>query len=760
MRFQSPFRALIVLGAMLLSLNTSAQTCMDWRPETVTRSVGHAMAFDESRGYPVIFGGYTGSQFLNTTAEWDGNAWRIRKLATTPPARAGAMMAYDANRKVIVMFGGDNGTTHFNDTWEYNGITWAQKSIPGAKPPARTEGAMVFDRDRNVMVLFGGQTASLQYNDTWEFDGAAWTQRLIPGPDQRYGHVMVYDQAANRTLLHGGWTLFADNQTWSYDGAAWTQLTPATTPPRLYAHTASFDAYLGVMVMHGGINASFASSDETWAFNGTDWSLSSATTKPSARAFHAMAYDPAALRTIMYGAEGTDTWAWSGGVWVQIGTNGPGIRTHGALAFDTTRNVAVLFGGYNGNPMSDLWEWDGRTWTLRTNSGGPGARFAIPAEFDPIKNRTLVVAQDDNDATPGMRTWGWNGADWIVMDNNGGPSDRSSFAMALDPVRQRIVLFGGVSPTGAVNFGDTWEWDGFAWTQVSTTGPAPRWSHAMAYDPALGGVVLYGGTPGSPTLSDTWLWNGTTWTEIAGANQPGPRVGHTMVYHAARGRVVLFGGPFVNTLWELNGTTWQAISPPSTPPSGRWLSMMCYDPDAGQALLFGGSASGSPGWQNDLWALGSPVRVVHHPEDTEAAIGETATFTVAVDGVAGMSFRWRKNGVDIFNGTGVGGTATRTLSITPDDAGDYALYSCAVTGTCGTVVTDEAQLHPACLPDFNDDGELDILDLLEFIDAFSQCENQPAPCAPNGYDSDYNGDTLVDILDFLEYLDNFAAGCA
>ncbi len=55
--------------------------------------------------------------------------------------------------------------------------------------------------------------------------------------------------------------------------------------------------------------------------------------------------------------------------------------------------------------------------------------------------------------------------------------------------------------------------------------------------------------------------------------------------------------------------------------------------------------------------------------------------------------------------------------------------------------------------DVNGDTVTDILDFLEFINAFGECANQPAPCGTP--DADFNGDTSVDVLDFLEFLDVF-----
>ena len=64
--------------------------------------------------------------------------------------------------------------------------------------------------------------------------------------------------------------------------------------------------------------------------------------------------------------------------------------------------------------------------------------------------------------------------------------------MAYDAARQRVVLFGGF---GGGHLGDTWEWNGTNWTQLTpSTSPTARNAHAMAYDAARQRVVLLGGT--------------------------------------------------------------------------------------------------------------------------------------------------------------------------------------------------------------------------------------------------------------------------
>lgn len=65
-----------------------------------------------------------------------------------------------------------------------------------------------------------------------------------------------------------------------------------------------------------------------------------------------------------------------------------------------------------------------------------------------------------------------------------------------------------------------------------------------------------------------------------------------------------------------------------------------------------------------------------------------------------------------------------------------------------------------CLGDFNRDGSADILDFLDFFDAFGGCQLQPSPCPDPLRDADVNSDGLVDIMDLLDFIQAFAEGCA
>ena len=93
---------------------------------------------------------------------------------------------------------------------------------------------------------------------------------------------------------------------------------------------------------------------------------------------------------------------------------------------------------------------------------------------------------------------------------------------------RRCVLYGGFSTSGNQTLGDTWTWNGVAWSQRQPgISPTVRSSHAMAYDRQRARVVLFGGWQNvynNYYLGDTWEWDGTTWL-LRTTTGPVPRFG-------------------------------------------------------------------------------------------------------------------------------------------------------------------------------------------------------------------------------------------
>ncbi len=144
--------------------------------------------------------------------------------------------------------------------------------------------------------------------------------------------------------------------------------------------------------------------------------------------------------------------------------------------------------------------------------------------------------------------------------------------------------------TGAVAVrGDTWEWDGAAWTRLDVPGPGARTGHLMAA--FEGKVVLFGGALGvgpfnEPSqsqqnpLADTWEFDGTTWTQVA-VTGPVPSGGWGMVSlplapnecagDCPAEHLVLFGaGPSWNETWSWDGHAWAQIDNVASPSTNEF----------------------------------------------------------------------------------------------------------------------------------------------------------------------------------------------
>ena len=204
---------------------------------------------------------------------------------------------------------------------------------------------------------------------------------------------------------------------------------------------------------------------------------------------------------------------------------------------------------------------------------------------------------------------------------NEAPAPRYGTRLAYDAATRQVVMFGGYD--GYTIFGDTWMWDGTAWTQQHpANAPAPRYGFGMAYDAARKQVVLFGG---STYTSDTWTWEGSTWTEQHPAHSPPGGSPLSLAYDVATQQIVLWvvDSQIRGQTWTWDGVDWTQQLTRTTPP--WWDSYrMAYDGATQQVVLFGGSSCGDLGcefnrstwtWNGGTWTKQHPI---HSPAGREA----------------------------------------------------------------------------------------------------------------------------------------------
>ncbi len=285
-------------------------------------------------------------------------------------------------------------------------------------------------------------------------------------------------------------------------------------------------------------------------------------------------------------------------------------------AFKTVLTLSVVVFGagapQENRPQAQAAPTTVLSWLLESPPANPGARAYHGMAFDSARGRTVIFGgQNAGHVTLGD-TWEWDGAAWTSMTATTSPSARLFPAMAYDSARGKVVLFGGNGSSGLL--GDTWEWDGTDWVQKTPlTGPPARFGHTLGYDNSRGRVVLFGGYGSSGILADTWEWDGTDWVDKTPATGPVARYHHACAYDAQRQRVVVFGGfdgfDVRADTWEWDGAAWveraSAINP-----SARYAPAMTGDSQRGRIVLFGGYDGSILGdtweWDGSAWTETMP----------------------------------------------------------------------------------------------------------------------------------------------------------
>jgi hypothetical protein len=115
-------------------------------------------------------------------------------------------------------------------------------------------------------------------------------------------------------------------------------------------------------------------------------------------------------------------------------------------------------------------------------------------------------------------------------------------------------------------------------------------------------------------------------------------------------------------------------------------------------LIAGGeftTAGGTPASYIAALSLTGLVSFTSQPADASLIAGGVARFGVQVSG-SGATYRWRRNGVDLFDDARLSGAATASLTLTGVSNADQGFYSCIVTNACESRESEPAEL--SCRP--------------------------------------------------------------
>lgn len=483
-----------------------------WVPQLQTGALGPrehaAMAYDSRRGVMVLVGGDDGTGPLDETWELTGDGWILRDDVGGPGPRERHALVYDPVREALVLVGGDDGMGATADLWVYDGAAWSPLVTTAAGAPIAPllEPRAAWDGQRDELLILSTDSA-----DAWTLAGSDVTHHpdatdAIPAFPQK-GIVAT----GGAPLVHRSLTTYR----WTGDGLEdITRSSPGNRGRGLHAMT--FDHARDEAVLFGGYGSAAEPYEGTALDDVYTWTEDEGWVVPA---------------TQDDGPSGRPHW-----------------RTGHAMVFDAAREVTVMFGGFisrddgaGANLFSDdTWLWDGATWTLADTGGNnPSPRTGHRMVYDSALDEVVLYGGLSPQAEILTDMWRWDGASWTEVPNNGLKPIVQAFDMVYDTDRARIVLFGGeilLEESKPLTTADLWLYNAASnvWERRINIPdpeldgqPIPRAHHRMVYDEARGETQMLGGIESSnyesaiPSVPDAWAWNGTSWRRLdVGNSEP------------------------------------------------------------------------------------------------------------------------------------------------------------------------------------------------------------------------------------------------
>lgn len=288
--------------------------------------------------------------------------------------------------------------------------------------------------------------------------------------------------------------------------------------------------------------------------------------------------------------------------WIKLASDpAPTARHNHSIIHDGNGHI-ILFGGYTGSYVGDVWSYDlaSQTWTPLDSVSGPAARTAHTAIYDASGN---MIIFGGSTGTVQNDVWRYNisGQTWAPLASVSGPAARSAHTAIYDG-SGNMIIFGGY---GSSYYSDVWSYNisSQTWTQLnSSSGPSGRSGAKAVYD-GSGKMLIFGGIQNATYYGDVWCYNISeqTWMQLTSSSGPSARTGHVAIFNG--GNIVVYGGytgVYVGDIWSytVSAQTWAQL-PSLAGPGNRRNHAAASDSD-GNLIFFGGLLNMST-LGNDIW---------------------------------------------------------------------------------------------------------------------------------------------------------------
>lgn len=225
--------------------------------------------------------------------------------------------------------------------------------------------------------------------------------------------------------------------------------------------------------------------DKTHVFDYKEWKMLDGVTPGSSTT---MAFDSKRKRTVGFDVDTGLTWEFAANKWVKLAPKASPEKRHTThMAFDSARNVVVLYGGHtvDGNGiLTDTWEFDGTNWVSKDTASKPQLAGG-GMTFDAKRKQCVLYC--------GGQTWVYDGKDWVQKQTANNPGSRTYPGMCFDPVHNRVLLAGKGKDGSQPH--QLWAFDGEGWSQLETEGmTAKPMSAFLLYHPTFKKLFFLSGT--------------------------------------------------------------------------------------------------------------------------------------------------------------------------------------------------------------------------------------------------------------------------
>lgn len=217
------------------------------------------------------------------------------------------------------------------------------------------------------------------------------------------------------------------------------------------------------------------------------------------------------------GGNYSELWRWDGVSWSTVLATNPGTQIWATGVYDDGSGAALYVGGnfhsLGGVAATGIARFDGSNWSAvggGIDGSNPAFGPSVFAVHDDGSGPVLVVGGlfETAGGQPALHVARWNGTSWSAF-GAGLISMPTSFATFDDGSGAR--LFAGCSPQAQ---GILQRWDGSAWSYVA--GGPNNWVHALAvFDDGSGPALYAGGSfsfVGSTVAHGFARWNGSAWS--------------------------------------------------------------------------------------------------------------------------------------------------------------------------------------------------------------------------------------------------------